>query len=129
MSIEESIQYLKVYAENFAESVRKKKGVTLDYKPSSLVPASDVAPDYAESYRSKSELKVCWRSLCNQQSALSARLSPRSRNRSTTTNRTAGGLLQYWRGRELKCRPLPHPAPSSARRCKNTFTKAETVSE
>ena len=37
MSIEESIQYLEVYDENFAESVRKKKGATLDYAPHSLV--------------------------------------------------------------------------------------------
>ena len=57
MSIEESIQYLKVYAENFVDSVRKKKGVTLDYTVSSLALASAVALDYGEIYRSKSELK------------------------------------------------------------------------
>jgi hypothetical protein len=57
MSIEESIQALKVYAENFVDSVRKKKGVALDYTPSSLVLASDVALDYGEIYRSKSELR------------------------------------------------------------------------
>jgi hypothetical protein len=57
MSIEESIQYLKVYAENFVDSVRKKKGVTLDYTLSSLVLASGVALDYGEIYRCKSELR------------------------------------------------------------------------
>lgn len=57
MSIEESIQYLKVYAGNFVDSVRKKKGVTLDYTLSSLALASDVALDYAEIYKSRSELK------------------------------------------------------------------------
>ena len=57
MSIEESIKYLKVYAENFVDSVRKKKGVTLDYTLSSLALASAVALDYAEIYRSTSELK------------------------------------------------------------------------
>lgn len=57
MSIEESIQYLKVYAENFVDSVRKKKGVTLDYTLSSLALASAVALDYGEIDSSKSELK------------------------------------------------------------------------
>jgi hypothetical protein len=57
MSVEESIQYLKVYGENFVDSVRRKKGVTLDYTRSSLILASDVALDYGEIYRSKSELK------------------------------------------------------------------------
>jgi hypothetical protein len=57
MSIEESIQNLKGYAENFVASVKKKKGVTLDYTVPSLVLASNVALDYGEIYRSRSELK------------------------------------------------------------------------
>jgi hypothetical protein len=54
MSIEESIQYLKVYAENFVDSVRKNKGVMLDYTLSSLALTSGVALDYGKIYRSKS---------------------------------------------------------------------------
>ena len=49
--------HLKVYAENFVDSVRKKEGVTLDYTLSSLALASAVALDYGEIYRNKSELK------------------------------------------------------------------------
>jgi putative transposase len=43
-------------------------------------------------------------------------------------NRTAKRILKGCWGRGLKCRPLPQ-TPSPARRCKNTFTKAEAVSK
>jgi hypothetical protein len=57
MSTDESIKYLKTYAENFVDSVRKKKGITLDYTVHSLIAASTVALDYGEIYKRVTELK------------------------------------------------------------------------
>jgi hypothetical protein len=55
MSADESIKALKIYAEGFVESVRNKKGVTLDYSPSSLIVASNMVQEYHTVYKRASE--------------------------------------------------------------------------
>ena len=57
VSAEESIKHLRVYAEHFVDSVRKKRGCTLDYTFRSLIVASDVALDYGAIYKDAIERK------------------------------------------------------------------------